>query len=124
MSATPRRGPGLRPGLGRLAALPRDKADTLLLLTAALMVLAPHFAHLPLWGMPGDAHAGRNAQGRHDIAISVRGQHAQFGRGAQPARQRRHHAGVLERLLRRQQHQQGGAHEPVSYTHLTLPTKA
>lgn len=51
MSATPRRGPG--PGLGavlgRLAALPRDKADTLLLLTAALMVLAPHFAHLPLW---------------------------------------------------------------------------
>jgi protein-glutamine gamma-glutamyltransferase len=29
--------------------LPRDKADTLLLLAAALMVLAPHFAHLPLW---------------------------------------------------------------------------
>ena len=49
MSAPPRRGPGLRPGLGRLAALPRDKADTLLLLTAALMVLAPHFAHLPPW---------------------------------------------------------------------------
>jgi transglutaminase-like putative cysteine protease len=47
MSGTPRRGPA--PGLGRLAALPRDKADTLLLLSAALMVLAPHFAHLPLW---------------------------------------------------------------------------
>ncbi|MES2118526.1 MAG: DUF3488 and transglutaminase-like domain-containing protein [Pseudomonadota bacterium] len=29
--------------------LPRDKADTLLLLAAALMVLAPHFAHLPPW---------------------------------------------------------------------------
>jgi len=47
MSDTPRRGP--MAGLGRLAALPRDKADTLLLLVAALMVLAPHFAHLPLW---------------------------------------------------------------------------
>jgi transglutaminase-like putative cysteine protease len=35
--------------LQRLAELPRDKADTLLLLTAALMVLAPHFAHLPVW---------------------------------------------------------------------------
>jgi len=33
----------------RLRQLPRDKADTLLLLTAALMVLAPHFGHLPLW---------------------------------------------------------------------------
>ncbi|MET0266017.1 MAG: DUF3488 and transglutaminase-like domain-containing protein [Duganella sp.] len=33
----------------RLAQLPRDKADTLLLLGAALMVLAPHFGHLPLW---------------------------------------------------------------------------
>jgi len=42
-----RRSPTPRPG--RLAGLPRDKADTLLLLTAALMVLAPHFAHLPLW---------------------------------------------------------------------------
>ncbi|MFA9217291.1 MAG: DUF3488 domain-containing protein, partial [Sphingomonadaceae bacterium] len=31
---------------GRLS---RDKADTLLLITAALMVLAPHFGHLPLW---------------------------------------------------------------------------
>lgn len=29
--------------------LPRDKADTLLLLGAAVLVLAPHFAHLPLW---------------------------------------------------------------------------
>jgi transglutaminase-like putative cysteine protease len=29
--------------------LPRDKADTLLLLGAALLVLAPHAAHLPLW---------------------------------------------------------------------------
>lgn len=32
-----------------LAQLPRDKADTLLLLVAALMVLAPHAGHLPLW---------------------------------------------------------------------------
>jgi transglutaminase-like putative cysteine protease len=31
------------------AGLTRDKSDTLLLLTAALMVLAPHFMHLPLW---------------------------------------------------------------------------
>jgi transglutaminase-like putative cysteine protease len=29
--------------------LPRDKADTLLLLAAALMVLVPHARHLPLW---------------------------------------------------------------------------
>ncbi|MQA20093.1 DUF3488 domain-containing protein [Rugamonas sp. FT103W] len=29
--------------------LTRDKSDTLLLLTAALMVLAPHFEHLPPW---------------------------------------------------------------------------
>lgn len=29
--------------------LTRDKADTLLLLVAALLVLAPHAAHLPLW---------------------------------------------------------------------------
>ncbi|WP_332854695.1 transglutaminase TgpA family protein [Duganella sp. S19_KUP01_CR8] len=35
---------------GRLALrLTRDKSDTLLLLAAALMVLAPHFDHLPLW---------------------------------------------------------------------------
>jgi transglutaminase-like putative cysteine protease len=30
-------------------ALPRDKADTLLLLAAALLVLAPHAGHLPPW---------------------------------------------------------------------------
>ena len=35
--------------LARFAALPRDKADTLLLLFAALLVLAPHTAHLPAW---------------------------------------------------------------------------
>lgn len=29
--------------------LPRDKADTLLLLTACTLVLAPHTTHLPLW---------------------------------------------------------------------------
>jgi protein-glutamine gamma-glutamyltransferase len=29
--------------------LPRDKADTLLLLGSALLVLAPHATHLPLW---------------------------------------------------------------------------
>lgn len=33
----------------RLQALPRDKADTLLLLASALLVLAPHVAHLPPW---------------------------------------------------------------------------
>lgn len=44
MSGAPRRGL-----MARLAGLPRDKADTLLLLTAALMVLAPHFGHLPPW---------------------------------------------------------------------------
>ena len=32
-----------------LLALSRDKADTLLLLFAALLVLAPHAAHLPAW---------------------------------------------------------------------------
>jgi transglutaminase-like putative cysteine protease len=36
--------------LARLAlTLSRDKADTLLLLAATLMVLGPHAAHLPLW---------------------------------------------------------------------------
>jgi transglutaminase-like putative cysteine protease len=35
--------------LARFAALPRDKADTLLLLASALLVLAPHVAHLPPW---------------------------------------------------------------------------
>lgn len=33
----------------RVAALPRDKADTLLLLASALLVLAPHVNHLPGW---------------------------------------------------------------------------
>lgn len=33
----------------RAGTLPRDKADTLLLLAAALLVLAPHMHHLPLW---------------------------------------------------------------------------
>ena len=33
----------------RLQQLPREKSDTLLLLVAALMVLVPHFGHLPLW---------------------------------------------------------------------------
>lgn len=37
-------------GIARLAGpLTRDKSDTLLLLLAAVMVLAPHFSHLPLW---------------------------------------------------------------------------
>jgi protein-glutamine gamma-glutamyltransferase len=35
--------------LRALRVLPRDKADTLLLLGAALLVLAPHAAHLPAW---------------------------------------------------------------------------
>ncbi|WP_296943381.1 DUF3488 and transglutaminase-like domain-containing protein [uncultured Massilia sp.] len=33
----------------RLQALSRDKRDTLLLIAAAVLVLAPHAAHLPLW---------------------------------------------------------------------------
>lgn len=37
------------PLLERLQRLPREKSDTLLLLVAALMVLAPHFGHLPPW---------------------------------------------------------------------------
>jgi transglutaminase-like putative cysteine protease len=53
MSAPAKRGAGpanASPSLGRLLAqLPRDKADTMLLLVAALMVLAPHAGHLPLW---------------------------------------------------------------------------
>ncbi|CAN7499367.1 DUF3488 and transglutaminase-like domain-containing protein [Pseudoduganella sp. LjRoot289] len=44
---------GMRTARGPLARwgqrLTRDKADTLLLLAAALLVLAPHFGHLPLW---------------------------------------------------------------------------
>ena len=35
--------------MGRLRNLPRDKADILLLLLAAAMVLAPHALHLPWW---------------------------------------------------------------------------
>ena len=35
--------------LANLQRLPRDKADTLLLLASALLVLAPHTLHLPLW---------------------------------------------------------------------------
>jgi transglutaminase-like putative cysteine protease len=46
MSGAPRGAAARAAGLARL---PRDKADTLLLLGAALMVLAPHFAHLPAW---------------------------------------------------------------------------
>lgn len=34
---------------GFFARLPRDKADTLTLLAGALLVLAPHALHLPLW---------------------------------------------------------------------------
>ncbi|UVW29882.1 DUF3488 and transglutaminase-like domain-containing protein [Massilia sp. H6] len=34
---------------GALGTLPRDKADTLLLLASVVLVLAPHTAHLPLW---------------------------------------------------------------------------
>ena len=45
--ATPPSGPAA-PG-GWLRNLPRDKADTLLLLAAAVMVLAPHAGHLPAW---------------------------------------------------------------------------
>jgi transglutaminase-like putative cysteine protease len=41
--------PAARPWQRLARRLPRDKADTLLLLGAAVMVLAPHFAHLPLW---------------------------------------------------------------------------
>jgi transglutaminase-like putative cysteine protease len=33
----------------RLRDLPRDKADTVLLLCSSVMVLAPHALHLPLW---------------------------------------------------------------------------
>ena len=35
--------------LSALSRLSRDKADTLLLLASALLVLAPHTAHLPAW---------------------------------------------------------------------------
>jgi transglutaminase-like putative cysteine protease len=48
--------------------LPRDKADTLLLLAASLLVLAPHAGHLPLWvtGLCATTLAWR-------AAITVRG---------------------------------------------------
>ena len=48
--------------------LPRDKADTLLLLAAALLVLAPHAGHLPLWvaGLCATTLAWR-------VAITARG---------------------------------------------------
>lgn len=39
--------PAARPVLS--LPLPRDKADTLLLLASAVLVLAPHALHLPLW---------------------------------------------------------------------------
>ncbi len=42
-------GAPLRTGLARLQALSRDKRDTLLLIGAAMLVLAPHAAHLPAW---------------------------------------------------------------------------
>lgn len=43
------RGDGGGPRARLALQLTRDKSDTLLLLAAALMVLAPHFLHLPLW---------------------------------------------------------------------------
>ncbi|MRX11712.1 DUF3488 domain-containing protein [Pseudoduganella sp. FT25W] len=49
MSATPPRPPAAPAGQPLAQRLTRDKADTLLLLAAALMVLAPHFSHLPPW---------------------------------------------------------------------------
>jgi transglutaminase-like putative cysteine protease len=48
MKARPLAAIGSRLG-GFAARLPRDKTDTLLLLAAALLVLAPHALHLPLW---------------------------------------------------------------------------
>lgn len=39
----------LRQRLARWRRLPRDKADTLLLLLSCVMVLLPHTLHLPLW---------------------------------------------------------------------------
>jgi hypothetical protein len=53
-TATAQPPPSPSPAPGRTASsfaqrLTRDKSDTLLLLSAALMVLAPHFEHLPLW---------------------------------------------------------------------------
>ena len=48
--------------------LPRDKADTLLLLGAALLVLAPHASHLPFWVA---ATCGATLAWR--VAITLRG---------------------------------------------------
>ena len=48
-AAAPTPPPATPASPGWLRNLPRDKADTLLLLAAAVMVLAPHAAHLPLW---------------------------------------------------------------------------
>ncbi|GJI98771.1 protein-glutamine gamma-glutamyltransferase [Duganella caerulea] len=42
-------GPSASPRTRLSLRLTRDKSDTLLLLAAALMVLAPHFEHLPPW---------------------------------------------------------------------------
>ena len=52
-----------------LSNLPRDKADILLLLLAAAMVLAPHALHLPLW-----LSAAAAAPLLWRTVISVRGQ--------------------------------------------------
>ena len=49
LGGTNRRGMKLRSTKLITQPLPRDKADTLLLLASALLVLAPHAAHLPLW---------------------------------------------------------------------------
>jgi transglutaminase-like putative cysteine protease len=54
---------------GFVARLPRDKTDTLLLLAAALLVLAPHALHLPLW-----VSALCAATLAWRVAITVRGQ--------------------------------------------------
>jgi transglutaminase-like putative cysteine protease len=48
--------------------LPRDKADTLMLLTGAVLVLAPHLLHLPLW-----VSAVSAATLAWRVAITVRG---------------------------------------------------
>ncbi len=42
-------GSGVAARLHRLRQLPRDKADTLLLILSSVMVLAPHLTHLPPW---------------------------------------------------------------------------
>lgn len=66
MRATPRAAPAwLRGAL----ALPRDKADTLLLLFACALVLAPHALHLPPW-----IAAGAGATLLWRTALTLRGQ--------------------------------------------------